>query len=174
LCGTGFDCTAFAPGKVLIATVHFPIHDLRGMSGLPLDSCRAVAVLRTVAKCHNRPLVHAVASNRGGPKAEWHLTRRDLTKQTFTRSGHSGGCRPDVGTSSLLLRCPKAVIGRRRRMEMLNGRHDSHPLRLGSRDAAVRDIRALEEAGLPYRVNSVPFCARNAEHCTNPSAKCCD
>jgi glutathione S-transferase len=31
----------------------------------------------------------------------------------------------------------------------------------------VRDIRvrwALEEAGLPYRVNSVPFRARNAEH----------
>ncbi len=31
----------------------------------------------------------------------------------------------------------------------------------------VRDIRvrwALEEAGLPYRVNSVPFGARNAEH----------
>jgi glutathione S-transferase len=31
----------------------------------------------------------------------------------------------------------------------------------------VRDIRvrwALEEAGLPYRVESVPFRARNAEH----------
>jgi glutathione S-transferase len=31
----------------------------------------------------------------------------------------------------------------------------------------VRDIRvrwALEEAGLPYRVNGVPFCARDAEH----------
>ena len=44
-----------------------------------------------------------------------------------------------------------------------------HHLRLGSRDAAglCADIRvrwALEEAGLPYRVNSVPFGARNAEH----------
>ena len=40
----------------------------------------------------------------------------------------------------------------------------------------VRDIRvrwALEEAGLPYRVESVPFRARNAEHSRiSPSAKC--
>ena len=40
----------------------------------------------------------------------------------------------------------------------------------------VRDIRvrwAMEEAGLPYRVKSVPFGARNASISrTSPSARC--
>ena len=40
----------------------------------------------------------------------------------------------------------------------------------------VRDLRvrwALEEAGLPYRVESVPFLDRPAQHyATSPSAKC--
>jgi glutathione S-transferase len=39
----------------------------------------------------------------------------------------------------------------------------------------VRDIRvrwALEEAGLPYRVESVPFRARSAEHFAHQPAKC--
>ena len=38
----------------------------------------------------------------------------------------------------------------------------------------VRDIRvrwALEEAGLPYRVESTPFRARNAEHFRSPALR---
>jgi glutathione S-transferase len=55
-------------------------------------------------------------------------------------------------------------------MEMPNGRLVFDDLRLGSRGPTgyVRDLRvrwALEEAGLPYRVNnSVPFGNRSAEH----------
>lgn len=54
--------------------------------------------------------------------------------------------RPGVGNSAPLLRCPKAVIGRRRQMEMPNGQPGPHHLRLGSRDAAglcARHTRAL-------------------------------
>jgi hypothetical protein len=63
-------------------------------------------------------------------------TCRYAGRITCFADAHDRQLATSVGSSAIFLRCPNAVIVRRRRMEMPKGRSDPHHLRLGSPDAA--------------------------------------
>src|SRR3546814_11206635 len=98
------------------------------------------------------------------PRIDQLLLLKSLRRCRLRKTGSGGNIMPteaneptSVGSSALFLQCPKAVIGRRRRMEIPNGRSDSHPLRLGCRDVArlcARQTSAMgtDEEGLPYKL----------------------
>src|SRR3546814_19081062 len=71
------------------------------------------------------------------PRIDQLLILKSLRRCRLRKTGSGGNIMQteaneptSVGSSALFLQCPKAVIGRRRRMEIPNGRSDSHQLRL--------------------------------------------